>query len=103
MSTLSNQPFPKLVNLTLRDGQQSTLSQEDWVFDPADLAKVISAAKDAGYEGAEIAGGQSFQIAINRGYNPFTILNAVSHAMEYGGFRDEFSLQMLFRDFEGVY
>ncbi len=89
--------FPKLVNLTLRDGQQSTLGQDDWVFDPSSLSKVILASREAGYVGAEIAGGQSFQIAINRGYNPFTILNAVSHAMEYGGFRDEFSLQMLFR------
>ncbi len=93
----SAENFPKLVNLTLRDGQQSTLAQDDWIFDPADLSKVISASRDAGYVGAEIAGGQSFQIAINRGYNPFTILNAVSHAMEYGGFRDDFSLQMLFR------
>ena len=90
---------PKFVNLTLRDGQQSTLAQEDWVFDPADLSKVIAASHKAGFSGAEIAGGQSFQIAINCGYNPFTILNAISHAMEYGSqtLRNDFQLQMLFR------
>lgn len=87
----------KFVNLTLRDGQQSTLAQEDWVFDPADLSKVIAASHKAGFSGAEIAGGQSFQIAITCGYNPFTILSAVSQAMEYGGFREDFQLQMLFR------
>ena len=91
--------LPQFVNLTLRDGQQSTLAQEDWVFDPVDLSKVISSSYQAGFKGAEISGGQSFQIAINCGYNPFTILNAVSHSMEYGGgsLRDDFKLQMLFR------
>ena len=91
--------FPQFVNLTLRDGQQSTLAQEDWVFDPVDLSKVIASSYKAGFKGAEIAGGQSFQIAINCGYNPFTILNAVSHSMEYGGgsLRNDFKLQMLFR------
>jgi pyruvate/oxaloacetate carboxyltransferase len=97
MLASKNSNSPKFVNLTLRDGQQSTLAQEDWIFDPADLSKVIAASHKAGFSGAEIAGGQSFQIAINCGYNPFTILNAVSHAMEYGGFRDDFQLQMLFR------
>ncbi|MFT5906046.1 MAG: pyruvate/oxaloacetate carboxyltransferase [Cryomorphaceae bacterium] len=97
MPTSETSKSPKFVNLTLRDGQQSTLAQEDWVFDPSDLSKVIAASHKAGFSGAEISGGQSFQIAINCGYNPFTILNAVSHAMEYGGFRDDFQLQMLFR------
>ncbi len=91
--------LPNFVNLTLRDGQQSTLAQEDWIFDPVKLSKVIAASYKAGFKGAELSGGQSFQIAINRGFNPFTILNAVSHSMEYGGgtLRDDFKLQMLFR------
>jgi len=97
MEFTTNTCSPKFVNLTLRDGQQSTLAQDDWVFDPADLSKVIAASSKAGFSGAEIAGGQSFQIAINCGYNPFTILNAVSCALECGGMRDDFHLQMLFR------
>lgn len=99
MPSSENTILPKVTTLTLRDGQQSTLSQDDWVFDPADFSKVIAASYQAGFTGAEIAGGQSFQIAINCGYNPFTILNAISHAMEYGGgdLPAEFQLQMLFR------
>ena len=86
-----------LINLTLRDGQQSTLDAADWIFEPRDFAKVIAASAKAGFDGAEIAGGQSFQIAIGRGYNPFTILSAVSHAVKSSPQIDHFELQMLFR------
>ncbi|MDG0995033.1 MAG: hypothetical protein P8O22_09900 [Akkermansiaceae bacterium] len=88
---------PMLINLTLRDGQQSTLDAADWIFEPRDFAKVIAASAKAGFDGAEIAGGQSFQIAIGRGYNPFTILSAVSHAVKSSPQIDHFELQMLFR------
>lgn len=94
---MSDTPSPKLVNLTLRDGQQSTLDAADWMFEPRDFAKVIAASARAGFHGAEIAGGQSFQIAIGRGYNPFTILGAVSHAVNASPSAGEFELQMLFR------
>lgn len=82
-----------ITNLTLRDGQQSTLDSADWVFHPRDFVKVIKDSIHAGFSGAEIAGGQSFQIAIGLGYNPFMILGAVSHALE----DETFNLQMLFR------
>ena len=94
---MSDSPSPKLINLTLRDGQQSTLDAADWIFEPRDFAKVIAASAKAGFQGAEIAGGQSFQIAISRGYNPFTILGAVSHALKESQGLQEFELQMLFR------
>ena len=94
---MSESPSPKLINLTLRDGQQSTLDSADWIFEPRDFAKVIAASAQAGFHGAEIAGGQSFQIAIGRGYNPFTILGAVSHAVNCGSGNEGFELQMLFR------
>lgn len=88
---------PRFINLTLRDGQQSTLDSEDWVFEPRDFAKIITASAEAGFHGAEIAGGQSFQIAISRGYNPFTILGAISHAIGGSEKLKNFELQMLFR------
>lgn len=88
---------PKLINLTLRDGQQSTLDAADWIFEPRDYAKVIAASVRAGFDGAEIAGGQSFQIAIGRGYNPFSVLGAVSHAVQSSPDIEGFDLQMLFR------
>jgi len=81
----------------MRDGQQSTLDSGDWVFEPRDFAKVIAASAKAGFHGAEIAGGQSFQIAISRGYNPFTILGAISHATKGTKELKDFELQMLFR------
>ena len=90
---MPTQDRPKLTNLTLRDGQQSTLDAADWVFHPRDFAKIISDSIKSGFNGAEIAGGQSFQIAISLGYNPFIILGAVSHALK----DKSFDLQMLFR------
>ncbi|MGJ8676296.1 MAG: hypothetical protein ACSHX0_02135 [Akkermansiaceae bacterium] len=84
---------PRITNLSLRDGQQSTLGSADWVLHPRDFSKVISSSIKSGFHGAEIAGGQSFQIAINLGYNPFILLSAVSHSLK----DIDFSLQMLFR------
>lgn len=86
---------PKLVNLTMRDGQQSTLDASDWLFESYDYAKLIAASRKAGFSGAEVSGGQSFQIAISRGYNPFIVVGAVSHALEKAG--GNFDLQMLSR------
>ena len=94
---MSESPSPRLINLTPRDGQQSTLDAADWIFEPRDFAKIIAASVRAGFQGAEIAGGQSFQIAIGRGYNPFTILGAVSHAVASSPDIEDFELQMLFR------
>ncbi len=88
---------PKLVDLTMRDGQQSTLDASAWILEPHDLSKVIASLRKAGFHGAEVAGGQSFQIAIGQGYNPFTIAGALSHALKQSGDDEEFSLQMLFR------
>ena len=95
--SMSDDRSPRLINLTMRDGQQSTLDSGDWIFEPRDFAKIIAASADAGFHGAEIAGGQSFQIAISRGYNPFTILGAVSHAITNSNELQDFELQMLFR------
>ena len=93
-----NQSFrPKLVNLTMRDGQQSTLDAADWLFESYNYAKLIAASRKAGFDGAEVSGGQSFQIAINRGYNPFIVLGAVSHGLAKAQEKENFDLQMLFR------
>ena len=93
-----NQSFrPKLVNLTMRDGQQSTLDAADWLFESYNYAKLIAASRKAGFHGAEVSGGQSFQIAINRGYNPFIVLGALSHGLAKAEENEGFELQMLFR------
>lgn len=87
----------RVTNLSLRDGQQSTLDAGDWVLDPREFVKVIGDSAAAGFSGAEVAGGQSFQIAIGRGYNPFRIVDAVSHAVGLADMGERFELQMLFR------
>lgn len=94
---MSQPSSPKLINLTLRDGQQSTLDSSDWIFEPREYGKIIAASRKAGFHGAEIAGGQSFQMAIGCGYNPFTLLGAISHAVKNSPEGNGFVLQMLFR------
>jgi len=89
--------MPKLINLTLRDGQQSTLDAASWIFEPRDYAKIITASEEAGFDGIELSGGQSFQIAIGRGYNPFMLLGSISHAIKSRSHGQDFELQMLFR------
>lgn len=95
LTDMSQTCQPKLVNLTMRDGQQSTLDASDWLFESYDYAKLIAASRNAGFSGAEVSGGQSFQIAISRGYNPFIVVGALSHALEKAG--GDFELQMLSR------
>ncbi len=88
----------KITNLTLRDGQQSTLALKDWVLDTAKMARILVASQKAGFDSAEIAGGQSFQTAISNGYNPFAITDALSNALvSADGSVLEIELQMLFR------
>ncbi len=96
-SNISYQTLRK-TNLSLRDGQQSTLAVKDWVLDTAKMARILSASVDAGFDAAEIAGGQSFQTAISNGFNPFTIAEALSNAMSSrGNDARSIDLQMLFR------
>ncbi|WP_169334389.1 hypothetical protein [Rubritalea marina] len=94
---MTSKPTPKLTNLTMRDGQQSTLDASDWLFESYNYARVIRASRKAGFDGAEVSGGQSFQIAISRGYNPFVVVGAVGHALCHENDNSPFELQMLIR------
>ncbi|MFC5050078.1 hypothetical protein ACFPK9_05600 [Rubritalea spongiae] len=84
-------------NLSLRDGQQSTLAVTDWVLDTAKMASVLAATERAGFNSAEVAGGQSFQTAISNGYNPFVITDALNNALIKENGEKALDLQMLFR------
>ena len=90
-------PLPKLTNLSLRDGQQSTLDSKEWVLDTARMTQVLRASSLAGFTAAEVAGGQSFQTAISNGHNPFTIVDALANAQRSSKQVKEVDLQMLFR------
>jgi len=92
-----NIDLPELTNLSLRDGQQSTLDSKGWVLDTSKMTKVLVASSKAGFSAAEIAGGQSFQTAISNGYNPFTIADALHNAQEKAKGVKQIDLQMLFR------
>lgn len=89
--------LPKLTNLSLRDGQQSTLDSKEWVLDTARMTQVLRASSLAGFSAAEVAGGQSFQTAISNGHNPFTIADALANAQRSSKQIEEIDLQMLFR------
>ena len=96
-SSLNPADLPRLTNLSLRDGQQSTLDGKDWVLDTYKMAQVLRASALAGFSGAEVSGGQSFQTAISNGYNPFTIVDALANGQRNSPQVEELDLQMLFR------
>lgn len=83
--------------LTIRDGQQSTLAEPDMIFDINKFAKILAAASEAGFESAEVAGGQNFQSAIKRGYNPFNLLEYMDMITRDSDGTKTINLQMLFR------
>jgi pyruvate/oxaloacetate carboxyltransferase len=83
--------------LTIRDGQQSTLAEPDMIFDTSKFAKILAAASTAGFRSAEVAGGQNFQSAIKRGYNPFNLLEYMDMITRDSDGKKTINLQMLFR------
>jgi len=70
---------------------------KDWVLDTSKMARVIAASVESGFDSVEIAGGQSFQTAISNGYNPFTIVDALSNATKDAEGEKTVDMQMLFR------
>jgi len=83
--------------LDIRDGQQSTLEVPDIIFDTKKFARILAAASKAGFKSAEVAGGQSFQSAIKRGYNPFNLLEYMDMITCNEKGEKTINLQMLFR------
>lgn len=71
-----------LLTCLLRDMQQSSLKRAGWVFDPQRIGEIVQASGRAGFTGVEIAGGQSYQIAIERGWPYFPMVRAASGAAQ---------------------
>jgi oxaloacetate decarboxylase alpha subunit len=90
-----NKPWVNL--LDIRDGQQSTLKVDKIIFDTNKLVRILAAASDAGFKSAEVAGGQYFQSAIKRGYNPFNLLEYMDMITCNEKGEKTINLQMLFR------
>ena len=63
----------KAVNIgwVLRDMMQST---GVWTFDQAALSLMVKQALAVGFSSLEIGGGQSYQIALEHGFNPYQVI-----------------------------
>ena len=66
----------------LRDMMQST---GVWTFNPADLKSLVQQAIKVGFSSLEIGGGQSYQIALEHGANPYQILRNAKAAVDESG------------------
>ena len=66
----------------LRDMMQST---GVWTFNPADLKILVQQAIKVGFSSLEIGGGQSYQIALEHGENPYQILRNAKAAVDESG------------------
>jgi pyruvate/oxaloacetate carboxyltransferase len=97
MSATLSQTQPRFNQLVLRDGQQSTLKPENINFNPIDWAKILSKTSAAGFQAAEVAGGQSFQSAIKQGLNPFNVMEYLDLSTRDANGKRTIDLQMLFR------
>lgn len=65
------QPASVKLGWVLRDMMQST---GVWTFETADLATLVQQAMATGFSSLEIGGGQSYQIALESGVNPYQII-----------------------------
>lgn len=59
------------INWLLRDMMQST---GIWTFDSDHLDRLVQHAIEVGFNSLEIGGGQSYQIALQHGFNPYQVL-----------------------------
>ncbi|MDG1292742.1 MAG: hypothetical protein P8O99_01375, partial [Pseudomonadales bacterium] len=67
------------IGWVLRDMMQST---GVWTFDSVHLASLVEHAVKVGFSSLEIGGGQSYQIALEHGANPYQILRNAKAAVD---------------------
>ena len=84
----------KAVNIgwVLRDMMQST---GVWTFDQAALSLMVKQALAVGFSSLEIGGGQSYQIALEHGFNPYQVIQNAKCVINAEGAR--LPLQILMR------
>lgn len=76
----------------LRDMMQST---GVWTFESDAMHQMITLGCKAGFTSIEVGGGQSYQIALQQGYNPYAILRSARQAIENS--KNPPALQVLLR------
>jgi oxaloacetate decarboxylase alpha subunit len=76
----------------LRDSMQST---GIWTFEANAIALLVEQAVNVGFSSLEIGGGQSYQIAMQQGYNPYKIIRTARTVIDKTG--KTLPLQILLR------
>ncbi|MBT1450164.1 hypothetical protein KJ365_04670 [Glaciecola sp. XM2] len=76
----------------LRDSMQST---GVWTFETNVVTRLVEQAAAVGFGSLEIGGGQSYQIAMQQGYNPYNVLRIARKTVDETGKR--LPLQILLR------
>jgi len=66
-----------------------------WTFETNAITRLVEQAVDVGFSSLEIGGGQSYQIAMQRGYNPYKIIRTARTAIDKTG--KTLPLQILLR------
>ncbi len=85
----------------LRDGEQSSLVDGEWIFDPQVLSESCIKAAESGFEAIEIGGGRSLEMALNQGFNIFSVLKIVRENLDKAGYSNV-DLQVLARGANGM-
>lgn len=80
------------IGWVLRDSMQST---GIWTFETNAITRLVEQAAHVGFSSLEIGGGQSYQIALQQGYNPYNILRIARRAVDKTG--KTLPLQILLR------
>ena len=80
------------IGWVLRDSMQST---GIWTFETNAITRLVEQAANVGFSSLEIGGGQSYQIALQQGYNPYNILRSARAAVDKTG--KTLPLQILLR------
>jgi len=80
------------IGWVLRDSMQST---GIWTFDANAITRLVEQAVDVGFSSLEIGGGQSYQIAMQQGYNPYKIIRTARTVIDKTG--KKLPLQILLR------
>lgn len=76
----------------LRDSMQST---GVWTFESNAMTRLVEQAVEVGFSSLEIGGGQSYQIAMQQGYNPYNVLRNARTVIDKTG--KTLPLQILLR------
>ena len=87
----------------LRDSQQSTLPDNQWIMSGRHLIQLMRHAVSVGFPGIEIGGGRFWEICMLSGQNPFRLMHKAHSVIEEEDTRENpIELQVLLRGSNGM-